>query len=212
MGTNAARLAVTAVTAFAALALTACSEPTPAPQTGSPRTSESTETTTDKPSPTKKTTTPPKVDRPADKDLSAIKPCDVANGLKPADFGIDQRTQGREGKSAPFPGSLTCTIVGDKANLILSVDAVVTEGFASYTSSVVGNVVPTKIAGYPAAVVEGKAGGIACFTVVDTKDGQMMQFQLTVTNPDRQPVTPHAELCTKVAKIAEAGMKVVLAS
>lgn len=205
MGTNAARLAVTA---FAALALTACSEPAPAPQTSPPSTSESTE----KPSPTKKTTTPPKVDRPADKDLSAVKPCAVANGLKPADFGIDQRIDGREGKSAVFPGSLTCTIVGDKANLILGVETVVTEGFASYTSSVVGNVVPMKIEGYPAAIVEGRSTGSTCFTVVDTKDGQMMYFQLSVNNTTRQPVTPHAELCAKVAKIAEAGMKVVLAS
>ncbi|MGH3862020.1 DUF3558 family protein [Actinokineospora sp.] len=206
MGTTATRLAVTA---FAALTLTACSEPPSAPpQTSPPPTSESTA----KPSPTKKTTTPPKVDRPADKDLSAIKPCDVANGLKPADFGLDQRVEGREIKSAVFPGSLSCTILGDKANLILGVDVVVTEGVASYTSSVIGNIVPTKIAGYPAAIVEGTAGGSVCFTVVDTKDGQMMYFQLTVTNRTRQPVTPHAELCAKVSKIAEAGMKVVLAS
>lgn len=206
MGTNAARLAVTA---FTALALTACSEPAPAPQTSPPSTSES----TDKSSPTKKTTTPPKVDRPADKDLSAVMPCEVAKALKPADFGIDQVADGLpDDSSAVFPGSKACTVRGDKSNLILGIDAVVTEGFASYTSSVVGDVEPLKIEGYPAAIVKGKANGSTCFAVVDTKDGQMMYFQLMVANRQSQPVTPHAELCAKVAKIAEAGMKVVLAS
>lgn len=206
MGTNAARLAVTA---FAALALTACSEPAPAPQTSPPSTSES----TDKPSPTKKTTTPPKVDRPADKDLSAVMPCDVAKALKPADFGIDQRVDGLpDDSSGVFPGSKGCTVRGDKSNLILGLVAVVSEGVASYTSSVVGEIEQVKIEGYPAAIIKGKPNGPVCFAVVDTKDGQMMHFQLMVANTQLQPVTPHAELCAKVAKIAEAGMKVVLAS
>jgi hypothetical protein len=206
MGTNAARLAVAA---FAALALTACSEPPPAPQTTTPKTSESSEA----PSPTKKTTAPPKVDRPADKDLSTVMPCDVAKALKPADFGIDQRVDGlADDSSAVFPGSKSCTVRGDKSNLILGIDAVVTEGFASYTSTVVGEVEPVKIEGYPAAIVKGRANGSVCFAVVDTKDGQMMYFQVMVANRQTQPVTPHAELCAKVSKIAEAGMKVVLAS
>lgn len=85
-----------------------------------------------------------------------------------------------------------------------------TEGFTSYTTSVVGNLTPLKIEGYPAATLAAKDGR-TCFTVVDTKDGQMMYFQFGVANSRSQPITPQPELCAKVSKIAEAGMKVVLA-
>ncbi|SDI62815.1 Protein of unknown function [Actinokineospora alba] len=209
MGTNAARLAVSSVTAFAALALTACSEPTPAPVTTTPKTSESTETT-DKPSPTKKTTAPPKVDRPADKDLSAVNPCDVMNTLKLSDYGMDNQVPGFQKESSIFPGSQGCTAAGITSNLTVGIESVVTQGMKSWVEGANGETKQIKIEGYPAATVAPKRG-ISCYAVVDTKDGQMMFFQLLVSNDSRQPVTPQPELCTRVVKMAEAGMKVVLA-
>ncbi|WP_436492785.1 DUF3558 family protein [Actinokineospora sp. HUAS TT18] len=206
MGTLAPRIAALF---FSALALTACTTtdptPTPVPQP-----------TTDAPEPTKttsKTATTskkPTVARPADKDIKAVDPCQVAAVVKAPELGINPEIDGRASDSDVFPGSKSCTTEGHKANLVVGVEAVVTQGVAEWTNGLDVTVTPLTIEGYPAAVVRPKRP-TSCFAVVDVNDGQMMFFQLTVGAPDRQPVTSLDDLCAKAQKIAETGMKVVLA-
>ncbi|CRK60437.1 hypothetical protein [Alloactinosynnema sp. L-07] len=186
--------------------MTACTTidptPTPVPQ---PTTSASEPTST-----TKKTTAKPTKARPANKDISAVQPCQVAAVVKAPEFGINPEVDGRASDSGSFPGSKGCTVVGFKANLTVGVETVVSQGLDEWTDGIVGTVTPFTVEGYPAALVHTKKT-VSCFAVVDVNDGQMMFFQLLVGSPDRQPVTSLDELCAKVRKIAESGTKVVLA-
>ncbi|MGQ0840380.1 DUF3558 family protein [Actinokineospora sp.] len=205
MGSRGPRLMIAAA---AALLLAACTETgtpvaTDPPSVGQPTSGGPTTT------PTSARPTAPPVTRPADKDITAVDPCQVARDLRPADFGIARAGDGYGDDSIPFPGSRTCTMTSVDANLILGVDAVVTKGFDAHVGATNGQVARVPVAGYPGAVIR-PVRPTSCFAAVDVKDGQMLLVQLTIAQPDRQPPHPQDELCATVPRIAEAAMKVVI--
>ncbi|MDQ3576800.1 MAG: DUF3558 domain-containing protein [Actinomycetota bacterium] len=208
MGNRTPRLAIAAATVFL---IAGCSDPVAVPPLSNTRTA-----TTEPASPVAPTTSRtvstssssvPST-RPADIDLTAVDPCGLATGIDPASFGlkIDPGSKPRPGESAPFPGSKICTVSARKSNVILGIELVTTEGFTSYTGSIIGTVEPTSVAGYPAALIRNKPG-TSCFSVVDVKDGQMLYIQATVGDPKDQPPQPQDALCDLASKITEAGMK-----
>jgi hypothetical protein len=136
--------------------------------------------------------------------------CQVLKQVRPQDFGIDFDGDGLGGESDVFPGSKDCFADGIEANLGLTLTAVTSDGFDSYTGSVNADITPGQAAGYPLAVLRSRRSANSCFAVVDVADGQMLHVNLGVTNEGRQPVTPQDTLCQTVPKIAEAAMAVLV--
>jgi hypothetical protein len=162
-----------------------------------PTTTTTTATTT--------TTTSAGPARPKDIDVAAVDVCELVAALPRATFGLDQDRPPTGGGSTLFPGSKDCFANGVRANLGLTLTAVVDEGAAEYADGANAEVSETEVGGYPLYVLK-PAVPDSCFGLLDVADGQMLHINYGLSAPGGEPVTPQDTLCTRVPQIAEAAL------
>jgi uncharacterized protein DUF3558 len=162
-------------------------------------------TTTSASTPSAETTTTP-VHRPKDIDVSAIDVCAVMTGLPRADLGLDTDRPPLAGDSGLFPGSKDCFNNGTRANLALTLVAVVDEGATQYLDGANAKVDRTEVLGFPLYVLTTPPSPSSCFGVLDVNDGQMVFINYGVATSGSQPDTSQSTLCQRVPDIARAAL------
>jgi hypothetical protein len=163
----------------------------------------------DRPRATKTTTTTTTTSapsRPKSIDLTTVDVCRVVTGLPRADLGLDTDRPPLAGDSGLFPGSKDCFNDGTRANLALTLVAVVDKGAKEYLDGANADVNQTDANGFPLYVLTTQASPQSCFGALDVNDGQMIFINYGVATADGQPSTPRSTLCQRVPDIAKAAL------